>query len=506
MQHVFSVPFCLRSVWLVFGFLGGSVLAHAELAFVDSFQPFHDQELHAGRQADLALDESWVGEASIPLFAEIRFNLDADSTEARAFGNHVMAQVQRNMGARVRIQTPDFTLDPLRLTQRTSDSDQGIASASTSARGLKVQGDLAYHNGQMIEMMVVITGLSADDSRRENLSLRLDISDWQRAGNYLSNTLYSRLIGRPGHFQSQVAFVAQIPGPQGLMRRLARVDQAGGGLRFVKGAGNQVAFPTFLSNRFEIAFLDQSQGRNRLMHYNILTMRLTYMMTLPDLLGAPALARGGRLVAFAAAESSLEDGQGRVAADIYVSDVEMGTIKAIDIPGSVDAYPQFSPDLKVLVFISSQPTWSELVLSAVPYTMVTRDRTKQGGERDPMDGLGADVRSIYGSPNSLHQPVWSPDGRHLVFIERIEGQSTLMHHDVTTGRTQAVAAAPLLADPVWSPDGREVLLVSGEALMRLNLAEQTMAHFPTAFPVTSPTWSRNGSGGSLVEMRGEAKR
>ena len=39
------------------------------------------------------------------------------------------------------------------------------------------------------------------------------------------------------------------------------------------------------------------------MHYNILTTRLTYMMTLPDLQGAPALALGGRLVAFSAPAS-----------------------------------------------------------------------------------------------------------------------------------------------------------------------------------------------------------
>ena len=42
---------------------------------------------------------------------------------------------------------------------------------------------------------------------------------------------------------------------------------------------------------------------------------------------------------------------------------------------------------------------------------------------DPMHGLGEGAAAFILRPISLHQPIWSPDGRHLVFIEQ-DGQDT----------------------------------------------------------------------------------
>ena len=79
-----------------------------------------------------------------------------------------------------------------------------------------------------------------------------------------------------------------------------------------------------------------------------------------------------------------------------------------------------------------------------------------------MDADGNNVRQLLNTEKYDAQPVWSPDGEHIAFVESIEGLSEgvfVMDADGTNVKRITIAEASY-SDPSWVQGGRGVAFVS----------------------------------------------
>ncbi len=340
----------------------------------------------------------------------------------------------------------------------------------------------------MIELSLTIQIGQGEPALNQNLFLRADDQDWRSVAHYVSDTLFTLMTDEQGFFHSNLAFIADLPGEQGVHNQLALIDQAGGDLELIAEAGNQAAHPVYLSNQYEIAFLDLTDGTSTLVHYNLLTGRLTPLLLLPDLQGAPALGQRGRFIAFSGLESANSVSPDEPT-NIYVVDVQAAALGAITIPGSWDREPTFAPNLEALAFVSSRESWSEILVVPLPGL--------EGLAADPSTllNLETQMRSLYGTPNMVLSPSWSPDGQTLAFIERMPEEDQLILLDVESGLVEILATGPRLTDLTWGPDVHLMALVVDSpaagpgTLLRLNLQQGVAEILPVPYPVSSPSWS-----------------
>ena len=112
-------------------------------------------------------------------------------------------------------------------------------------------------------------------------------------------------------------------------------------------------------DQFELDFLDMIDSISKVVHFNLLTERLTPI--LPDVQGKPALGLGDRFIAFSGLGGNGEtDPAGPT--DLFAVDVQAAVLRPLDIPGSRDREPSFAPNLEVLTCVSSRESWNDILV------------------------------------------------------------------------------------------------------------------------------------------------
>jgi Tol biopolymer transport system component len=160
---------------------------------------------------------------------------------------------------------------------------------------------------------------------------------------------------------------------------------------------------------------------------------------------APALSPDGTQIAFLSSRELFTT-------DLYLADTASGEVLAKLV--SADSDPHFD----YLSYIDSSVAWSRdgrrlafTVFARGKRQVVIYDVPARRIERT------LDVPGIKG----IRNPAWSPDGRSLAFSATVEGASDLYSIDVESGAVERLTADPYSAlQPVFSPDGRRIVFVT----------------------------------------------
>ncbi len=198
-----------------------------------------------------------------------------------------------------------------------------------------------------------------------------------------------------------------------------------------------------------------------------------------------------------------------------------GSTKLVDHPGASDFLPQWSPDGSQILFCSAAADGSGtnvFVVSAdgASLTQLTHDHASlcqavwspdssqialisdregnQSGRLYVMKADGTDLHLAADVNNSVN-PVWSPDGRTLLFSS-LDGSGAGMYSTSADGHgfIQLIKNPAFEAGMQWSPDGNKIIYQAGSNLYMINPDSSGQAQvLPQQTGMGGEAWSPDGS-------------
>ena len=293
-------------------------------------------------------------------------------------------------------------------------------------------------------------------------------AEWRRAAHRCSDVVYQRLAGRPGWFDTQVAYVAESGAGAGRVKRVAVMDSDGTGHRYLTAGdstvltprmapgGGQVAFVSFVGGQPHIRIVDVDSSQDRpLLPGNAMSF-------------APAFSADGKRILF----SMAVDGN----TDVYVADADGGALQRLTSTPGTDTAPGFSPDGSRIVFESDRSGTQQLYIMAAD---------------------GSDQRRISFGGARYSSPEWSPDGEWIAFT-RIAGSTLNIGVMSPSGAGERVVTTGAQDErPSWSAGGRDLLFQRGEGgrtgLYVVPVDGGAPRRIATPQDGSDPDWSNPGS-------------
>jgi TolB protein len=186
---------------------------------------------------------------------------------------------------------------------------------------------------------------------------------------------------------------------------------------------------------------------------------------------------------------------------LTVHDVVYGRVineRHFGLPAATD------PDFRMAVHaVSDEIVRWTLNQQGSAATRIVATRQNGGGSYDLliMDSDGFGLRRIAGAGTQLYSPVWSPDGRRILYALHTDRGWQLVERDVQSGSQRTVnPGGRQLLTPSYAPDGRRIVLSiwrdDGAEVVEYNLAEQCCLRRLTGTGRTismNPVYSSDGN-------------
>lgn len=257
------------------------------------------------------------------------------------------------------------------------------------------------------------------------LRLRANRSSARSIAHKIADQVYEALTGAPGHFSTQIVYIAETGTATNRMKRLAIMDQDGSNVRYLPSQSGINLTPRFSPVNPEITYLSYEDGLPKVYLLDLRTYRKEVLGEFSGMTFSPRFAPDGNRVIF-----SLSSGD---QADLWEMDLRTLRRTQLTNTPAIEASPSYSPDGQQIVFESDRSGDQQLYIMNRNGTGATRISFGQGR---------------YASP------VWSPDGRSIAFT-RMDGEEFtigVMDPNGTTERTLSRGFS--VEGPSWSPNGR----------------------------------------------------
>ena len=248
---------------------------------------------------------------------------------------------------------------------------------------------------------------------------------WRKIAHIIADTIYERLTGEKGYFDSKIAFISERGKVNKRQRRLAVMDQDGANLRYLTDGKAMAMTPRFSPNMREIVYMSYAGGKPQVHLLDTQTLKSRTLQGFEGMSFAPRFSPDGKKLVFSMSK--------RGNSDIYLYDLETNKRTQLTTHLSIDTSPSFSPDGKQIVFNSDRSGRQQLYV---------------------MREDGANVKRISFGEGSYATPVWSPRGDYVAFTKIKDGTFYigLMRPDGSGERL--IANGWLVEGPTWSPNGR----------------------------------------------------
>ena len=250
---------------------------------------------------------------------------------------------------------------------------------------------------------------------------------WRKIAHIIADTIYERLTGEKGYFDTKIAFISEKGKAGSRERRLAIMDQDGANLRYLTDGKSMAMTPRFAPNMKEIVYMSYQGGKPQLYLMDTKTMTTRNLGHFEGMSFAPRFSPDSKDLVYSMSK--------RGNSDIYLYHLESGRKTQLTTHSAIDTSPSFSPDGKKIVFNSDRSGRQQL------YVMNTD---------------GSNVQRISFGEGSYATPVWSPRGDYIAFTKIKNGTFYigLMRPDGSGERL--IADGWLVEGPTWSPNGRMI--------------------------------------------------
>jgi TolB protein len=285
--------------------------------------------------------------------------------------------------------------------------------------------------------------------------------DWRRAAHRCADTIYSRLTGEGGYFDTRIVYVSETGPARRRIKRLAMMDYDGANHRFLTNGQWTVLTPRFAPNQQTITFMTYENERPRVMVYDLDSGRTRPLVQQPHMTFAPRYSPDSRYIIFSMAVNGNTD--------IYRIPVSGGTPQRLTNSPGIDTGGSYSPDGSRIVFESDRSGSQQLYV---------------------MNGDGSNQRRISFGGGGYATPVWSPRGDLIAFTRTGSFQIGVM--SPTGSGARILTRGGYSEGPTWAPNGRAVMFTRGASqgeLWYVDVASGATRRVPTPLGGSDPAWS-----------------
>jgi len=249
--------------------------------------------------------------------------------------------------------------------------------------------------------------------------------NWRRIAHIISDTIYKRLTGEEGYFDSRVVYISEKGLPTARVKRLAIMDQDGANHQYLTDGSHLVLTPRFSPNMQTITYLSYYRNKPRVYIYDLNTGRQDVLGDFPGMTFAPRFSPDGRSVIMSLAKNGNTD--------IYVLDIASKKARKLTGQPSIETAPSYAPDGKQIVFESDRSGSQQLYV---------------------MDDDGSNARRITFEKGRYANPVWSPRGDLIAFTKMLQGKFYIGVIRPDGSGERLITSAYHVEGPSWSPNGR----------------------------------------------------
>lgn len=418
--------------------------------------------------------------SAVPAFAELRVDITQGKVEAMPLavmsftGGDVQAtEVGRNMAAVIAadlersglflpIDQKAFIQKELSMETLPRFGDWRILNAQALVQGHAV----SKGNGEL-----AITFRLWDvfgEQQMVGLAYNTVADNWRRVAHIIADTIYQRITGEGGYFDTRVVYVAENGPANRRVKRLAIMDQDGANHRFLTDGADMVLTPRFSPTLQEITYLSYYKNTPRVYLFNIDTGRQSILGDFEGMTFAPRFSFDGKKVVM----SMAKDGN----SDIYTMDIGTRQSKRLTHHSSIDTSPSYSPDGKSITFNSDRGGSQQIYV---------------------MDSNGKNVRRISFGKGRYATPVWSPRGDLIAFTKMTRGKFSIGVMRTDGSGERLLSNGYLVESPTWSPNGRVLMFfretIRGEKkttkLYSVDLTGYNEREMITPLEGSDPAWS-----------------
>ena len=285
--------------------------------------------------------------------------------------------------------------------------------------------------------------------------------DWRRAAHRCADTIYSRLTGEGGYFDTRIVYVSETGPARRRIKRLAMMDYDGANHRFLTNGQWTVLTPRFAPNQQTITFMTYENERPRVMVYQLDSGQTRPLVQQPHMTFAPRYSPDSRHIIFSMAVNGNTD--------IYRIPVAGGTPQRLTNSPGIDTGGSYSPDGSRIVFESDRGGSQQLYV---------------------MGADGSGQRRISFGGGGYATPVWSPRGDLIAFTKTSGFRIGVMSPDGSGERI--VTSGGFAEGPTWAPNGRAVMFTRGASqgqLHYVDVASGVTRQVPTPLGGSDPAWS-----------------
>ncbi len=214
--------------------------------------------------------------------------------------------------------------------------------------------------------------------------------NWRRVAHIIADSIYERLTGEKGYFDTRVVFVDETGPKEKRVKRLAIMDQDGANVRYLTRGDDIVLTPRFSPTRQEVTYMDFAGAEPHVYLLQLETGQRELVGDFPGMTFSPRFSPDGQRVVM-----SLEQGGN---ANIYSMDLRTRQTTRLTSSDAIDTSPSYSPDGSRIVFESDRGGRQQLYVMGAEWRRATAHFLRQRLLFDA--GLVAARR-----PDRLHQAV-----------------------------------------------------------------------------------------------------
>ncbi len=289
----------------------------------------------------------------------------------------------------------------------------------------------AYLNKEnILEMKIRIWDI-LDERDILNKTFAIDISNWKRIADILSDSIYELLTGEiSGHFDTKILFVAETGEAKNRKKRIAMVDFDGSNLTYITNGDNLVLTPAFSKhNPDEIVYLEYRNKKPNIYRKNLSTGKLSLIGSTMEMTYAPSFnPNGSNEILFSATKGGVSN--------IYKLDFDTGLMKQLTFDTEISTVPTWSPDGEKIIFVSDKTGIRKLYV---------------------MNKDGTEVKRISKGRGVYDKPSWSPDGKLISFVKMQGGEFYIGLMTPDGENERLIMNAYLVEGIKWSPNGRYLI-------------------------------------------------